>query len=248
MSMPMAPPQPVMQMPATMMPVPSGFAPAMPHPSAPAAMPAAAPFPVAVPSPNVAPPATGPAAPPVLPPAAPQRPIDELENLTSQPTRRHFPKKKKKTDYTTEIIIGGALTAAGILFFLAYAAFTNQNGSKHGFDAIEPEKPAESVRAVMDSARKKFIEDLRKKDKEREQEKKKKTAADQDSRPGPRRIGADNAGTSFPKPYDFSPPTRAMDSAVPASPKGSGQPSHGIDSPDGLKDIADPVMEKPASP
>ena len=169
MSIPMAPPQPVMQMPATMMPAPAGFAPAMPHPPAPAAIPLAAPFAVAVPSPNVAPPAAGPAAPPVHPPTAPQRPIDELESLTSQPTRRHFPKKKKKTDYTTEIIFGGVLTATGILLFMAYAAFTNRDGSKHGFDTDLLDK-GESYRAARDSAEK-MLGDLRKRDKERQKEK-----------------------------------------------------------------------------
>ena len=178
-----------------------------------------------------------------MPPAAPQRPIDELESLTSQPTRRRFPKKKKKTDYTTEIIVGGVITAAGILLFMAYAAFTSEDRSKHGYDAIEPEKPAESVRTAME---KKFIEELRKRDKEREKgkEKEKKTATDPGSRPGPRRTGTDNAGASFPTPYGFGPPTRAMDSPAPASPRGSGRPSHGDDTPDDF----DPVMEQPHSP
>ena len=54
--------------------------------------------------------------PPAVPPAAPQRPIDELESLTSQPaTRRRILKKKKSTDYSKEIIIGSVVAVAGIL-------------------------------------------------------------------------------------------------------------------------------------
>ena len=49
-----------------------------------------------------------------------------------------------------------------------------------------------------------------------------RAAADQDSQPKSHRTEADNAGTSFPTPYGFGPPTRAMDSPAPAGPKGSG--------------------------
>ena len=156
-----------------------------------------------------------------MPPAAPQRPIDELESLTSQPTRRRFPKKKKKTDYTTEIIVGGVITAAGILLFMAYAAFTSEDRSKHGYDAIEPEKPVESVRTAME---KKFIEELRKRDKERERgkEKEKKTATDPGSRPGPRRTGTDNAGRFLPHALWFRPAHSGNGFAGPGKPPGVG--------------------------
>ncbi len=232
------------------MPAATGFAPAMPQPTAPAAMPAAASFPAQGTPANSARPAVGPAAPPVLPPVAPKRPIDELESLTSQPVRRRFLKKKKTTDYSREIILGGVVTVAGVLLFIAYAALANRDDSKRGYDAIEPEKPLESVRAAMDSARKKFFEDLLKKDKEREiiKEKEKKAAAEQGRQTMPNRTSADSAGAALPKAYGFGPPRRAMDSPASGGSVGSGRPPRGGETSRDPNGDNDPVMEKLSPP
>ena len=90
---------------------------------------------------------------------------------------------------------------------VAQGLFKSFSGAKHGFDAIEPEKPVESVPKALDAEQRKFFEDLRKRDKEREKEKERKAAADQDSQPKSHRTEADNAGASFPTPYGFGPPT-----------------------------------------
>ena len=67
-----------------------GFAPAMPQPSAPAAMPVARHFRRRR---RYRTSSRCPCGPP--PPAAPQRPIDELESLTSQPTHATVPEEKE---------------------------------------------------------------------------------------------------------------------------------------------------------
>ncbi len=85
-----------------------------------------------------------------MPPMAPQRPIDELESLTSQPaTRRRILKtlkRKKKADHTKEIILGSVVAVAGSVLFIVYLAMTNQDHSGRGWDAIKDatEKPANS--------------------------------------------------------------------------------------------------------
>jgi hypothetical protein len=155
------PQQPTMAMPPTMMSAPPGFASpgfatadhgyTVPErPSAPAAIPVAAPFPTA--AAVVARQVAAPAAPPAIPPAAPQRPIDELESLTSQPRapsshggRRHIVKKKQ--DYSKEIVIGSVVAIAGVLLFIVWLAVTQ--GAKGGFDKVPEEvnKPSESPRA-----------------------------------------------------------------------------------------------------
>ncbi|MGO9108504.1 MAG: hypothetical protein ACLP9L_04660 [Thermoguttaceae bacterium] len=248
MSVSLPPPQPVMPMPPAMMSAPPGFVPAMQNPSAPSATPLAAPFPVANAMAAVAHPAAALAAPPLLPPAAPQRPIDELESLTSQPMRRRFLKRKKKADYTKEIIFGGVVAAAGVLLFVVYAAIKSQDTSEHGYDVIKTEKPVESVRAAMDSAKKKFTEELQKKEKEKEEAIEKKAAADRALRSSKRSSAVGKADASLPKAYDFGPPSRAMDSPVPGSPiRSVRQP----DSRDALPEpggVDDPVMEKPPPP
>ncbi len=210
----MPPPQQAMQMPRAMS-APPGFAPARPRPVAPAAVPAA-PFPTAT---AAAPaPVRSPAAPPTQPPAAPQRPIDELESLTSQPSSRHRIVKKKKEDYTQEILLVCVATAAVVLLVI-YIAVTNLGHSQAGYDAIKPEKPTtESPRAKLDEERK---------EKEKEIEKQKQAAHGSagEAKSGPvvpfgenpkqtvkRTNAVKDVDAPLPTPHTFGGPTRAMDS------------------------------------
>ena len=253
-------PQPVMQMPPTMMSGPPGFAPAMPRPSAPVAMPVAAPFPTA--TAVVAVPAAQPAAPPARPPAAPQRPIDELESLTSQPTpRRRIWKKKKTKDYTTEIIIGSVVAVAGILLFIVYVAIAGNSKSGFGASGNAVEKPPEKIGA-------KFAEERKQKEKEIEKEKKekaKKAAATQTSvsgdaasplrpfsadvrRPKTHSQAADDGESPLPTPHEFGPPSRTMDSPNPGGPVQPGPQPDGQDNPRDLSGDNDPVMGPPPKP
>ena len=97
----------------------------------PVATPVAAPFPVARAVSNGA----APAAPPAIPPAAPQRPMDELESLAAQPSKRRRPtKKKRKADYSKEIMFGGIAAAAGVVLVIIYIAA--QGPGKTGFGGI----------------------------------------------------------------------------------------------------------------
>jgi hypothetical protein len=90
---------------------------ARPFPVAQQVMPA--PFPIARAVNNGA----APAAPPAIPPAAPQRPMDELESLAAQSAaRRRITKKKRKADYSKEIMFGGVAAAAGIVLVIIYIA------------------------------------------------------------------------------------------------------------------------------
>ncbi len=133
---------------------PSGFAPSAPYQptsqahAAPfqATMPRAAPFPTVLPTVprpvpiNVAPNAAAaqhphPSAPPPPPPSA----IDELENLTSQPSRRRFV-RKKKPDYSKEIMVGGMAIGIGAVLLVIFLAMNNDR-SKHGWGEMAPETP-----------------------------------------------------------------------------------------------------------
>ena len=289
MSMP-SQPQPVMQMPPSMMPASAGFAPAMPHRSAPAAMPVAAPFPtarvattapaapaampqrpapaampVAAPFPTARAVAAGsaaaaPAASPTVPPAAPQRPIDELESLTSRPTtRRRGLRKRKKTDYTKEIVIGCVL-AAGVLLIIAYAAVKLRDPGEAGFDAIKPETPAASPRTKLaDEHKRKLKEILKEKEKEKEKQSAVDNAPTGDGTIGPLKSfgqgvkprqrparSADDADTPLPTPHEFGPPTRSLDSPDPGRRNDAAtQPDRHDITPQNLGGVDDPVMGMP---
>lgn len=279
---PMSPPQPMVPaMPdarrpnvagsaTTMMATPPGFAPTM---SAPAAIPVAAPFPV--PAPMARPVATSgtavatPSLPPAAPPSAPPRPIDELEALASQPTRRRrLIGRKKKTDYSRQILIGSVVGVTGVLLLIVYLAFGNRPA---GYLAIpaEIEKPPESLRTKIaaDEAkeRKKIAKE---KDEKAKQEKAKQDAAahaaasgekSKSDKAGPLRAftasakdsksnAAEDDGQSLPHVHDFGPAPRAMD-----SPAGGGRvetnPPRGHDvTPDQLGGDDDPVMGKDVRP
>jgi len=260
MTMPGPPPpmqaQPVMQTPPNRMSAPPGFAQAAPRPLAPATMPVpvpvAAPFPIA--TAVATSPAAAPLAPPAIPPTAPQRPIDELENLTSEPTtRRRILKRNRKVDYTKEIIIGSVVAAAGVLLFMAYVAFKSHDPSGHGFDGIKTEKPVESVRT-------KHAEDIKQKEKEIKEKKdlEKKAAAEKTlassgkitagnaaKRPKERSPATDDVDTPITTPHNFGPPTRVMDSPDPGGPITSPPPPDGHDTPQDLGTERDPVLETP---
>ena len=269
MSMP-SPQQPVMQMPPTLMSAPPGFgAPgtpgrAMPSAFAPAAMPAAAPFPTARPvaaATHRAAAAPAPAAPPANPPAAPQRPIDELESLTSQPTTRHRPlKKKQSTDYTKQIIIASVVGAVGVLLFIIFAAMRNND---RGIGAVaEPEKhPVVTLPKHGKEHKQNRIE------REAETEREKPAAADHTATnhtaanhtaangggTGPLRpFGADaqpksgsHSDDDYTNPHHFGPPTRTMDSPDPGAHNGPGPNPDGHDGPQDLGTEKDPVFETP---
>ncbi|MGA2253090.1 MAG: hypothetical protein ABSG53_00380 [Thermoguttaceae bacterium] len=257
-AMPIPSPQPAMQMPPTMMAAQSGFAPTMPRHSAPAALPVAAPFSAPIAKAIVATPVPArvqhSTAPPTFPPTAPQRPIDELESLTSQVTTRRHTLKKKKTDYTTVTIIGSVVVAAVVLLII-YVAVTGQSSSKHGFDAIEPEKPTESVRAKLAEVRK-LNEKI-----EKEREEQKRAAAARASasggntspiRPDGKTIdrpknaqAADDGDSSIVAPHKFGPPTRTMDSPDSGGPAQSAPQPNRHDTPQDLGGDNDPVMETP---
>jgi hypothetical protein len=246
MSMPSPIPQAV-QLPPAMMAPPHGMASATPYPHTPVAVPIASPFPVATAV------ARGPTpmAPPTFPPAAPQRPIDELETLASQSTPRRHIHRKKKTDYSKEVIIGSVVAAAAVLLLVVYAA---QDRSPSGYDAIKPDKPT-SVKKVRD-------DELRERLKEKEKEKEKKIAAerasanqaksssvrplkgfDRNSAGGQK---ASNDGDApLPRIHEFGPPPRAMDSPGPGGPARTGPQTNGRDTPQDLGGASDPVFETP---
>ncbi len=104
-------------------PTAASYPTAMPvQPARPAVVPVAAPFPVAARAASNGAVAT-PAAPPAIPPAAPLRPMDELERLTAQPTRRRrFIKKKKSQDHSKEILIGVFAAAAVVALIIIFVA------------------------------------------------------------------------------------------------------------------------------
>ena len=235
--------QPVMAMPPTMMPAPPGFAPAMPYPFAPAAMPAAMPFPTAF----GAGPAASPTAPPTSPPAAPQRPIDELESLTSQPTsQRRILKKRKKGDPTREIVLG-VVALAGVFLFIVYAVVKSQHHSPRGFD--------KAVEEFVESPRAKLAEEHKQKEKEIAEQRQKKAAAS-DGTTGPlqplgaglqqpkqRPPAAKAANAPLPAPHNVGPPARAMDSPGAGGPVKSAPQYNAHDTPRDLGGVNDPVME-----
>lgn len=264
--------QPMMPMPPTMTSGPTGFAPVMPRPSAPAAMPVAAPFPTATAV------AAGPPALPTQPPAAPQRPIDELENLTSQPTTRRRIPKKKKVDYTKEIIIASVVTVVGIFLFIAWAVTASQDHTPRGFEEATksvPEKPVDA-RAKLAEERKQKEKEIAKEKAKAKEEKEKKAAAAHPSggsgtigplrpfgadvrRPNTHSQASDDGDAPLPTPHSFGPPTRTMDSpdattdVVPAAVGQAPQPNGHDITPDGLGSDNDPVMgpvgtEKPVKP
>ena len=178
-AMRMPPPQPMVPMPSPgTMPGPVGFPGAGSPRAAPAPVPVAAPFPTATSMPAARP--AQPAAPPAFPPAAPQRPIDELETLTSQPTgRRRRVLKKPKADHTKEIVIGSIVAVAGLLLFIVYLAMGR---TPSGFNGLaesvnrEKAKPVD-VRAKVVEERKKELAKIKEKEaKEREEKAKKATA------------------------------------------------------------------------
>jgi hypothetical protein len=253
--MPMAMPssQPMMPMPSMPMSAPTGFPVGMPHPPAPAALPVAAPFPTATLA-VVARPAAAPAAPPASPPAAPQRPIDELEILTSQAgSRRHSSKKRKKEDYTPQIIIGSVVAAAGVLLFIVYIAVTSQVGPSHGFDKVADDiKEPESPRA-------KLAEKLRQEVKEAEKQKQAAAARPSPSggkvgrvRPSGTDVrqanqhssGGDDGDMPLPSARNFGPPTRSMDSPAQGGPVQPAPQPDGHDTPQDLGSDKDPVLDK----
>ena len=119
-----------------MMPAQGGYAPApFPRAAAPIAQIPVAQMSMAAPFPAAAPHAPS----PMPPPSAPPRPIDELESLTSQPSRRRFV-RKKKTDYSKEMVIGGVVAAAAAILVVIFIAINNSN-SKHGWSEMQPETP-----------------------------------------------------------------------------------------------------------
>jgi hypothetical protein len=209
---------PSMPMPAAMAMSP-GFAPAMPHRSAPVAMP-------------VAVRAAAPAAPPSPPPAAPQRAIDELESLASQPTnKRRFLKKKPKEDHSKEIIIGGVVAVGGVLLLLVFLAVKSQDTTTHGFEGITPDEHKPSVSKKLAEEKKQKLKDLakEKEKKEKEKEKENRTAAAQNSgkagetsplkpldrddrQPRTTTHTASDDGPQIVAPHSFGPPSRKMDS------------------------------------
>ncbi|MEI8375581.1 MAG: hypothetical protein WCJ35_22395 [Planctomycetota bacterium] len=246
MQMPPMQAQPVMQMPVNRMSAPPGFVQAVPHPLAPAAMPVAAPFPIA--TAVFTGPAAAPTAPPAIPPVAPQRPIDELESLTSEPTtRRRILKRNRKVDHTKEIIIGSVVTVAGVLLFVAYFAIKSHDPSGHGFDGMKTEKPVESVRT-------KHAEEMKQKEKEIKEKKdlKKNAAAAHTSVRGGKTASGNVANwprerspatDDITSPNNFGPPTRTMDSPDPGGPAASAPQFDGHDTPRDLGSEKDPVMD-----
>jgi hypothetical protein len=269
MSMPMSgppamamPPQahPLVQAQPTMMSAPPGYAQAVPHSSAPAAMPVAAAFPTA--TAVVARPLA--AAPPATPPAAPQRPIDELESLTSQRTsRRRTLKKRDKVDYTKEIIIGGVVTAVGVLLFIVWAAVKSQDPSEHGLGGVVVPEKVEKAVVLRKLAEERKQREKEKKEKEREKdsEKEKKAAAahapdahapDGGAKSPLRPFGessgrsqaADGADSAIKTPHTFGPPSRTMDSPEPGGRVESAPGPNGKDvSPQDLGSDKDPVLD-----
>jgi hypothetical protein len=249
-----APPPPLMQMPA--MPAPQGFMPAMSRtavPAAPAAMPVAAPFPSPIPRPAAPVTAPRPSAPPATPPAAPQRPIDELESLTSQTSvRRRVLKKSKKKDYGKEIVIGTVVAVGAAVLGLIYLAYASQDHSKRGFDAIQNEATNEPSLKAINSARK-AAEEQKRKDKEREREKKAAAASglgDSSARPRGSSIDLPKNQPARPATQVDSPmgppinpgrPPHAMDS--PAAGQAASPPDQGHDTPQDLGGVNDPVMD-----
>jgi len=253
-------PQPMMQGGPPMMPVPAAFRPPMPMPVATAApFPVASPFGAAATMAAPAAPAAGigaAAAPPALPPAAPQRPIDELEKLTSEPSRgRRFVKRKPKTDYTKEMVIGGIVAAAGAILAIIYIAFHAQDKTEHGFQGITtdvtstPEGPG-IPKAILERAAQ------AKKDAEKEK-KKAALASGHGAKPGPLRKPSDTAVRPKKGPDDDEfqikiPPSglRPIDSpnpnVVPPEPTlPSRQAPRDIDTPQDLGSDRDPVMDTP---
>ena len=188
-------------------------------------------------------------APPAIPPAAPPRPIEELESLSLQPsTRRHKP-RKKKADYNTAIILV-SVAAAAVLLLIGYIAVTSQGDARHGYDAIEPEKPAEDVWKKLAEERKQKEKQIQK-EKEKQREESKRAAAGNGNAAlradgkAAGRPAADDGGSSIVAPHQFGPPSRAMDApdtggrARPAP-----QPS-GRDTPRDAGGENDPVMDPP---
>jgi hypothetical protein len=105
-----------------MMPSPQGIRGAMPAPSStfpPSPIPVAVPFPTARAVTNGA----APNAPPAIPPAAPKTPMEELESLAAQSAARgRLRKKKRRADYSKEIMFGGIAAAAAVVLVIIYIA------------------------------------------------------------------------------------------------------------------------------
>lgn len=232
-------PQQAMQMPQP------GFA-AMQRPSTPAGMPVAAPLP----APAAVAVAATPTAPPARPPAPPQRPIDELESLTSQPTtRRRFVKKKDKVDHTKEIVIGTVVGVGAILLLIIYFAVKSQDTSEHGFGGIKPDANVESVKEKLSEERKQKLKELAdKKEKEKKAAAAKTSAAGGDVSPlrpfdnsvkRPKNPPADNGAAGL-RPFESAP--RAFDAPTPSRRIETAPQPDGHDTPLDLGGDNDPVM------
>ena len=240
-------PQQPMQMP------PPAFAAATQRSANRTTMPTAARFP----TPATAAVSAGAAAPPATPPAAPQRPIDELESLATQPTtRRRLLKKKKKVDHTKEVIIG-VVAAGAALLLIAYIVVTSQDHSKHGFNVIAPDDPpAESVKVKLAEEHKQKLKEI-----EDKKAKEKKLAAARASaasanvsplrpmgeaarRPKNRPDHVEGGTEGVAGLRSFDPPTQASESPAPGRPVESAPPA-GHDTPQDLGGDYDPVMGLP---
>jgi hypothetical protein len=159
------PPMPPAQMPLppmshAPMPQPGMLLPPLPQPAPPAPMMSPQPMPVAasyLPVMSAARPAivpvaahfqvaaragangavSTPAAPPAIPPAAPLRPMEELERLAAQPSGRRRFVKRKKVEYSKEIVIGGIAAAVAVVLVIIYLAAQGIHAT--GFGAIGDE-------------------------------------------------------------------------------------------------------------
>jgi hypothetical protein len=252
---------PPMPMPPAMMPS-QGFMPSMPA-RPPAAIPVAAPFPTPVakqhfPAPAPKAPASrpGPPAPPSIPPAAPQRPIDELESLAATTSRYRVLKKKKKADYSKQIVIATVVMLGAIVLGAIYIA--TAGNSHRGFNAIENEATEPSQRQI-DSARR-MAEEIRRKEKERERERKAaaSSAANAPKANGEKANGetvkpskttsarpAADVDTPIVPPINVGPPPHAMDAPAKGQSAESTPPAEWHDTPQDLGGDKDPVMELP---
>jgi hypothetical protein len=231
---PMQPaPHAVMQMPPPMTASP-GYIPPRAQTSPPAAIPVAAPFPTAVAKPVAS----------AVPPAAPQRPIDELETLTSQTSgRRRVLRRRKKADYTKEIVVASVL-AVGVIGLGAIYVGLNSRADE------TPKKTHNSTH--------KPVEQKKLKDKERD--KSSTPAAGLAVDPPKFRSGAvapkkpaarqeTEVDPPLGPPINPGPPPHAMDAPAPSQPAGPTQPAaapppaQGHDTPQDLGGPNDPVME-----
>jgi hypothetical protein len=202
--------------------------PAMP----PAAIPVAAPFPVAAQAArgNGHGAAAGTMAPPVAPPSAPRRPMDEIESLASQPTtRRRLGKKRQKTDYSKEIMIGGIVAAFAGFLIIVFLAVRNQDPTPSGFNGIGADgdsnasKAFSSAKASADKiAADKLAADKAAKAKQAEKDKKKLAeAAAHEAKPAPMRR-TDPVKSDVAKSATAKPDIAKQPKTQPAQPSGDG--------------------------